>query len=107
MTVRWLLIAALVLLVAMSFFFLREGSSGVEEICIKACKDALKKGINLEDGPCLLDPIPEAPDWVCDVAHSPRQPVDNDPANQCSSYLTGNSHHFVEVDPNCRLIRMR
>jgi hypothetical protein len=42
---------------------------------------------------------------VCDVAHSPRQEVDNNPHNQCQSYLIGQAHHFVEVTPECRLIR--
>ena len=55
-------------------------------------------------GPCLLNPIPDTPDWVCDVAHDPRQDVDNLPENQCSEYGK-TANHFVEVDPNCELIK--
>lgn len=69
--------------------------------CIKACQAAK----NLESGPCLLDPEPENKNWVCDVAHDPRQDVDNLPENQCKAYLNGTAQHFVEVTTNCKLIR--
>jgi len=54
-------------------------------------------------GPCLSGQI--IPDWVCDVAHSPRQEVDNDPANQCPEFKSGQAHHFIEVDVNCQFIK--
>ena len=54
-------------------------------------------------GPCLSESI--IPDWVCDIAHSPRQPIDNDPRNQCATFRNGTTHHFVEVDGNCNLIQ--
>ena len=73
--------------------------------CVDECKAWLDAGKDLSDGPCLLNPIPELPDWVCDVAHSPRQDVDNDPSNQCSAFREGRAKHFVEVDLNCNLIR--
>ena len=74
--------------------------------CIKVCNENLKKGIDLSKGPCLLDPIAVFPDWVCDVAHNPRQTVDNQPENQCSVFRDGKAHHFVEVDVNCELIQV-
>lgn len=77
----------------------------ITDTCVQACKDALAQGRNLEQGPCLLDPATENKDWVCDVAHSPRQDVDNLPENQCSSYRSGVAAHFVEVAPDCRFIR--
>ena len=40
-----------------------------------------------------------------DVAHDPRQAVDDDPANQCAAYRSGEAHHFVELDPDGRFIR--
>jgi len=77
------------------------------QMCLNSCNNTRNAGDfpALELGPCLLDPIPIEPDWVCDVAHSPRQEIDNNPHNQCQSYLRGEAHHFVEVSPECRLIR--
>jgi enamine deaminase RidA (YjgF/YER057c/UK114 family) len=70
--------------------------------CIQKCKDALEAGQDLSKGPCLDNGIIEG--WVCDVTHSPRQPVDNDPANQCSEFGK-TAFSFVEVDPNCNFIK--
>ena len=68
--------------------------------CIQSCQDA--KDEDLSAGPCLSNKAAE--DWVCDAAHSPRQPVDNSPENQCPEYGK-TAGHFVEVDENCGLIR--
>ncbi|MCD6558247.1 MAG: hypothetical protein J7K31_04455 [Candidatus Aenigmarchaeota archaeon] len=73
------------------------------ELCIAACQSAKESGVSLDNGPCLSEEIVE--DWVCDIAHNPRQPIDNEPQNQCSSYRTGKTHHFVELDTDCELIR--
>jgi hypothetical protein len=70
-----------------------------EENCLTLCKQAT----NLSDSPCLSDNV--VSDWACDVAHSPRQAVDNLPENQCVSFRTGVVHHFVEVDESCNVIR--
>jgi hypothetical protein len=61
------------------------------------------EGMDFSNGPCLSEEI--AQDWCADVAHNPRQPVDNLPENQCRSYREGRVHHFVELDPNGNLIR--
>jgi hypothetical protein len=74
----------------------------VEE-CIKECKTQLEKGTDLSAGPCLSNEI--IPDWVCDVAHSPRESVDNQPENQCPAFREQKAHHFVEVDTGCNLIK--
>ena len=73
-------------------------------LCVQICQKTNK---DLNNGPCLSDDNPtwNINDWVCDVAHSPRQDVDNLPENQCQEYREGKAHHFVEVDPNCNLIR--
>lgn len=80
-----------------------------EEKAISACKaecnSRLSAGEGLSAGPCLLDPIPESPDWVCDVAHEPRQDIDDQPENQCSAFRERRANHFVEVDPNCEFIK--
>lgn len=60
-------------------------------------------GEDLSSGPCLSNKV--VPDWVADIAHSPRQDIDNLPANQCSAYREGTAHHFVELDPDGNLIR--
>lgn len=77
----------------------------VVSVCVQACREALDAGQDLDAGPCLLDPIPENPKWVCDVAHDPRQPVDNLRENQCDAWHAGTAEHFVEVTPTCDFIR--
>jgi hypothetical protein len=73
--------------------------------CVYACQKALNASRNLDAGPCLLDPFPQDSDWVCDVANSPRQDVDNLAENQCQAYRNGTAKHFVEVTPTCEYIR--
>ena len=72
--------------------------------CISLCEQA---NFDLSNGPCLSDDNPEwdVEDWVCDVAHWPREDVDNKPENQCKVYREGKAKHFVEVNPNCEFIR--
>ncbi|MBI3290770.1 hypothetical protein HYZ76_00640 [Candidatus Falkowbacteria bacterium] len=73
--------------------------------CQELCQTILTTdGQDFDIGPCLSDKI--IPDWVCDIAHEPRQEVDDDPANQCGAFRTGEAHHFVEVDGNCSLIQV-
>ena len=61
----------------------------------------------LIDGPCLSESLPGMSDWAVDVAHDPRKPVDDLPANQCQSVRDGRTHHFVEVTPDGKLIQAR
>lgn len=74
--------------------------------CVFLCKASGDQGLSLEDGPCLSAGSPEwdIPDWVCDVAHSPREESDNLPQNQCPGYGSS-ANHFVEVSPDCVFIR--
>ncbi|MFA5051740.1 MAG: hypothetical protein WC544_01610 [Patescibacteria group bacterium] len=58
---------------------------------------------DLSSGPCLANNL--IPDWVADIAHNPRTSADDDPTNQCSAYVNGTAHHFVELDPEGNLIR--
>ncbi|MBU5537157.1 MAG: hypothetical protein QW818_01815 [Candidatus Aenigmatarchaeota archaeon] len=79
--------------------------------CIKLCENALKEGRDLSNGPCLSDNNPSwtVENWVCDVAHSPRQQIDNQRENQCNewweSYQKGSPLNFVEVTPSCKFIK--
>ncbi len=63
------------------------------------------KSLDLSAGPCLAETIPGLDDWVVDIAHDPRQDVDDEPQNQCQRYRDGEAHHFVELTPDGRLIR--
>lgn len=60
-------------------------------------------GTDFDDGPCLAEEI--ISNWCVDVAHVPRQPVDDLPTNQCASYRSGRVSHFVELDPDGNVIR--
>ncbi len=82
----------------------RVGASEAVERCVQLCKEAKDRGVDLSNGPCLSNNV--APGWVCDVAHWPRLPVDNDPKNQCEAFRKGIATHFVEVDENCQVIRV-
>lgn len=62
-------------------------------------------GEDLSNGPCLSNEA--VPDWVADIAHNPRQAIDDLPENQCSAYREGTAHHFVELDPDGNLIRVQ
>ncbi len=64
---------------------------------------SIKKGEDISTGPCLSDAL--MPNWVLDIAHSPRQSIDDLPENQCPSYREGRSKHFVELDIDGNLIR--
>jgi hypothetical protein len=67
-----------------------------------AYEDATAGGVDLTDGPCLGVVLEN---WVADVAHDPRQEVDDRPENQCEAYRSGEADHFVELDPEGNLIR--
>jgi len=99
MRMRYLIFSLLIIAV----FILGCTSNGdkqlAEEKCIELCKQTT---LNLSLGPCLSNEV--ISDWVCDVAHSPRQAVDDITENQCSAFGK-TAHHFVEVDENCSLIR--
>jgi hypothetical protein len=70
----------------------------------RAYAQAKARGLDMARGPCLGV---IKPDWVADVAHDPRQDVDDEPQNQCAAYREGKAHHFVELDPDGNYIRSR
>ncbi len=76
--------------------------SAVAESCIALCKGQLNENESLSNGPCISNEI--AFNWVCDVAHNPRQEIDNLPENQCEAFRNGTARHFIEVDEKCNLI---
>lgn len=83
----------------------RSESSGIAvSLCVTKCQKSLIEGVDAAKGPCLSNEIQT--DWVCDMVHRPRQAVDDLPENQCSAYREGKAKHFVEVDPNCEVIKI-
>lgn len=64
-----------------------------------------EKGRDFSNGPCLSDAL--MPNWVVDIAHSPRLPADDKRENQCPGYVAGRTQHFVELDPDGNLIRAK
>jgi hypothetical protein len=70
-----------------------------------AFRKAQARGENLSAGPCIAEQLPGLVDWAVDVAHDPRQAVDDEPAHQCQSYRDGRTHHFVELTPQGQPIR--
>ncbi len=62
-------------------------------------------GIDFSSGPCLTNDL--LPDWVVDIAHNPRQALDNLPENQCQAFIEGRAKHFVELDLNGEVIRVK
>jgi len=62
-----------------------------------------ESGADLSLGPCLSDAL--MPNWVVDLVHEPRIPIDDLPENQCTSSREGRSLHFVELDLEGNLIR--
>lgn len=63
------------------------------------------KGRDFSTGPCLSDAL--LPDWVVDIVHNPRLPIDDLPENQCPSYREGKALHFVEFDTEGELVRTK
>jgi hypothetical protein len=70
----------------------------------QAYQEAQARGESLAQGPCLGAIMPG---WVVDIAHKPRQTIDDRPENQCAAYRMGEAGHFVELDPQGNVIRVR
>jgi hypothetical protein len=81
------------------------GSQRAVDEAQAAFRQAQASGIVLSTGPCISESLPSLPDWVADVAHDPRQPIDDEAANQCQRYRSGEAHHFVELNIDGQLIR--
>lgn len=63
------------------------------------------RGRDFSKGPCLSNAL--LPGWVADVAHSPRENLDDLIENQCAAFVEGTAAHFVELDIDGNLIRAR
>ncbi len=74
---------------------------------LQAYGDARAALGSLARGPCIAERLPGLPDWVADIAHEPRKPVDDRPRNQCRRYRAGEAHHFVGLTPGGEVIRVQ
>lgn len=103
---RWLLVLGVAVVAALALRPRRSLVNGFDPVAAAKARweEVRGEGVDLSVGPCLGV---IAPDWVADVAHDPRQPVDDDPANQCTEYRTGTARHFVELTPDGTLIRAK
>lgn len=63
------------------------------------------QGVDFGSGPCLSNDL--LPGWVIDLVHRPRQAVDDLPQNQCQAYLEGRASHFIELDLNGDVVRIK
>jgi hypothetical protein len=82
------------------------GGAEADDETIRLAKDAYDEvkaqGVDMTRGPCLGM---IKPGWVADVAHDPREDIDDRPENQCEAYRKGEADHFVELDPEGNFIR--
>lgn len=72
---------------------------------VKIYKDRKAIGTDFSSGPCLTNDL--LPDWVVDIAHNPRQKLDDLPENQCQAFIEGRAKHFVELDLEGEVIRVK
>ncbi|MCY4436111.1 MAG: hypothetical protein OXE05_02100 [Chloroflexi bacterium] len=106
------LVLAFTLVFLFIFVLVRLASSGADvveerERAIGLAQDiyAQKRadGVDFSKGPCLSEELMNG--WAADIVHSPRQPVDDLPENQCQSYRAGKAFRLVELDPDGNVIR--
>lgn len=87
----------------------KKGASGTYDTAVSGAmslyKSMVLSGVDMSKGPCLTNDL--MPGWVVDIVHSPREEIDNLPENQCQAYLEGRAEHFVELDTNGNLVRIR
>lgn len=83
------------------------GETAKKDLAVAQCQTLWQQkfslGEDLSSGPCLAEVI--TTDWSCDVAHSPRTAGDDQSTNQCQAYQRGETHHFIELDTNGKLIK--
>ena len=82
--------------------FVFEGDDEILKNALNLYVTKKEQGVDFSNGPCLGK---IADDWVLDIAHDPRQPVDDKAQNQCKDFKEGKVNHFIELDPDGKLIR--
>lgn len=89
-------ILALILLAGVGWFVLFVQKPDILARARFRYNQAVSQKEDLSSGPCLGK---IADDWVLDIAHLPRQPIDELPQNQCKNFS-----HFVEMSPQGEVI---
>lgn len=69
-------------------------------------REKLAEGTDFSNGLCLSEDLLGDTLWVADIAHDPRESIDDLSENQCSAFREGRAKHFVELDPQGNLIRV-
>lgn len=111
---QYLIVLILAVILSTGYFTLRLNNAFVKgpsksdiDIAVNQAKyfynQKKLRGEDFSSGPCLTESL--MPDWVVDIVHSPRQPIDDLPENQCQSFRQGRAKHFVELDINGNLVR--
>ncbi|MFZ5392538.1 MAG: hypothetical protein ACOZAR_05140 [Patescibacteria group bacterium] len=67
-------------------------------------KKAAYSAADWVQGPCLGKMNDE---WVVDVVHNPRLPLDNDQANQCPDYYNKIVAHYILIDMDGKVVEMK
>ncbi len=87
----------------------KPGLSLSADRAVNQAKEVYEEKKNLEvdftSGPCLTNDL--LPDWVADIAHNPRQKIDDLPQNQCQAFIEGRATHFVEMDAKGNILQVR
>lgn len=92
-------VLALVLLTLIGWYVLFVQKPDVLAKARLRYNDAVARKVDLSSGPCLGK---IADDWVLDIAHLPRQPIDDLSQNQCQ-----NVRHFVEMSLKGEIIHVK
>lgn len=115
--ILFILTLAVIVITGLTTFFLSgkkpdEYKPGIDAEIDKAVNQAKsvyreKKalGYDFAEGPCLTNDLTR--DWVADIVHNPRQSLDDLPQNQCQAYKEGRAKHFVELDPEGNLVKVK
>jgi len=102
---RIFIAASACLLVCGAAYATQENAAKDQAVRICRTQKAAVPAEQWQKGPCLSNSTKELPDWVVDVAHVPRQAVDEEVTNQCSMYTDPKVQGVIEVDTECRVIR--
>lgn len=62
-------------------------------------------GVDFVNGPCLTNDLFQG--WVVDIVHNPRKSIDDLPQNQCQALIEGRAEHFVELDLEGNVVRVK
>lgn len=83
-------------------------STKIDSLVVKAkvlYEKAKSEGMDFSNGPCLSDYLEFG--WVVDIVHNPRTPEDDLHKNMCISYVERRATHFIELDTEGNVVRVK